>query len=257
MKVVILAGGLGTRMREETEFRPKPMVEVGERPILWHIMRNFAHFGFKEFVIATGYKHEIIQDYFLNYKTRNNDFTIKLDSALPPIIHGEDRDLGWTVTVANTGAKTMTGGRVSRLREYLGNEPFIVTYGDSLANVDIAALVQSHKNSKALATVTMVRPVSRFGILEIDETTGRVNQFREKPLIEGWVNIGFFVMEPEVLNYLDDDSVLEEAPLAALAADGKLSSFKHEGFWQPMDTYREYKIMNDLWESGNPPWQSL
>jgi glucose-1-phosphate cytidylyltransferase len=256
VKVVILAGGLGTRMREETEFKPKPMVEVGERPILWHIMKNFAHFGLKDFVVATGYRHEVIQDYFLNYKTRNNDFTIALDSSAPPVIHGENEVLGWRVTVANTGAKTMTGGRVSKLREHLGNEPFIVTYGDSLANVDIAALLESHRRSGALATVTMVRPVSRFGILEVDEETGRVNKFREKPMIEGWVNIGFFVMQPEVLTYLDDDSVLEEGPLAALAAAGQLSSFKHEGFWQPMDTYREYKIMNDLWEKGNPPWQN-
>lgn len=254
---MILAGGLGTRMREETEFRPKPMVEVGSRPIIWHIMRNFSHFGLKDFVVATGYKHEVIQDYFLNYKTRNNDFTIRPDSDDKPQIHGESRDLGWTVTVANTGANTMTGGRVSKVREYLGNEPFIVTYGDSLANVDISALVETHRKSKALATVTMVRPQSRFGVLEVDDESGLVKEFREKPMVDGWVNIGFFVMEPKVLAYLDDDSVLEEEPLARLAQYGLLGSYKHEGFWQPMDTYREYRIMNDLWEKGNPPWQNL
>lgn len=254
MKVVILAGGLGTRMREETEFRPKPMVEVGSRPIIWHIMKNFAHFGFKDFVIATGYKHEIIQDYFLNYDERNNDFTVNLGTQEPPVVHGEHDELGWTVTVANTGAKTMTGGRVHRLKKYLGDEPFIVTYGDSLANVDIAALVKQHKTSGALATVSMVMPTSRFGVLEVDEATNRVNKFKEKPVVEGWVNIGFFVMEPKVLDYLTDESVLEEKPLEKLAAEGNLNSFKHEGFWQPMDTYREYRLMNDLWDEGNPPW---
>jgi glucose-1-phosphate cytidylyltransferase len=231
MKVVILAGGLGTRMREETEFRPKPMVEVGSRPIIWHIMKNFAHFGF------------------------NNDFTVKLGTQELPIIHGEHEELGWSVTVANTGSKTMTGGRVHKLRKYLNNEPFIVTYGDSLANVDISSLVRQHQESKSLATVTMVRPTSRFGVLEIDETMGKVLQFREKPVVDGWINIGFFVMEPKALDFISAESVLEEEPLEKLASSGQLSYFKHEGFWQPMDTYREYRLMNDLWDKGNPPWQ--
>jgi glucose-1-phosphate cytidylyltransferase len=206
--------------------------------------------------LATGYKHEVIQDYFLNYKTRSNDFTVSLDSEAAPVIHSHNADVNWKVTVAYTGAKTMTGGRVNKLQKYLSGEPFIVTYGDSLANVNIANLVKNHKESGTLATVTMVRPLSRFGILEVDDDTGRVSRFREKPIMDGWVNIGFFVMEPEVFDFLDDEAVLEEGPLTALANQGQLSSFKHDGFWQPMDTYREYQQMNDLWDKGNPPWQN-
>jgi glucose-1-phosphate cytidylyltransferase len=241
-------------MREETEFRPKPMVEVGGRPILWHIMKNFAHYGLTDFVVATGYKHEYIQDYFLNYEARNSDFTVELGSQKQPTFYGSHEESGWKVTIANTGVKTMTGGRVHKLRKYLGDEPFIVTYGDSLADVNIADLLEAHAKSNRIATVTMVRPTSRFGVLDVEDETGLVRSFREKPVVEGWINIGFFVMTSEVFDYLNDESVLEQEPLAQLAEGGNLASFKHEGFWQPMDTYREYRIMNDLWEQGSPPW---
>lgn len=253
MKAVLLAGGLGTRLREETEFRPKPMVEVGGRPILWHIMTNLAHFGIHDFVIAAGYKSDMIKEYFLNYEAWNNDFTIELGRRDSLTFHGAHDEAHWTVTVAYTGEATMTGGRVSKVARYLDNEPFLVTYGDGLANVDIGQLRAFHESSGTLATVTAVRPSSRFGVMEIDDD-GVVSTFREKPTMDGWINIGFFVFEPEVLGYLDDGSILEEAPLARLASEAQLTAHKHEGFWQPMDTYRELRMLNDMWDSGNPPW---
>ena len=252
---MILAGGLGTRLREETEFRPKPMVEVGGRPVLWHIMKLFAFHDVTDFVVCTGYKGEIIKDYFLNYEARNNDFTITLGSSRELTFHDRHLESEWRVTVADTGLETMTGGRVRRVRQYVEDEAFMVTYGDGVADVDLAALVAFHRSHGKLATLTTVRPVSRFGVLELDETSGRVDHFREKPTADGWVNAGFFVFEPGVFDYLsDDDSVLEEAPLQALAKDGQLVAFRHDGFFQPMDTYREAKLLNDLWHEG-APWK--
>ena len=255
MQAVILAGGLGTRMREETEFRPKPMVEVGGRPVLWHIMKNLAHFGIKDFIIATGYKSEVIKDYFLNYEARNNDFTVSLGRRESLQFHGGHDEAEWTVTLAYTGEHTMTGGRVFRAGRYLNGDTFMVTYGDGLADVDVAALQQSHKQSGRLATVTTVQPTSRFGVMDVDGE-GRVIRFREKPKLEGWVNIGFFLFEPAVLDYLDADCVLEQGPLVRLAADGQLSGYRHDGFWQPMDTYREAALLNELWSSGKAPWRT-
>lgn len=255
MKAIILAGGLGTRMREETEFRPKPMVEVGGRPVLWHIMKNLSHFGICDFIVATGYKSDMIKEYFLNYEARNNDFTVELGRRDSLTFHQAHDEAHWTVTVAHTGEATMTGGRVFRAAKYLDDKPFLVTYGDGLADVNIDALRHHHKHSRRLATVTTVRPVSRFGVMDV-QADGQVISFREKPTLDGWINVGFFILQPEVLSYLNNDCVLEDEPLSRLAADGQLSAYRHHGFWQPMDTYRESKLLNELWDSGQAPWKT-
>ncbi len=255
MKVVILAGGLGTRLREETEFRPKPMVEIGGRPVLWHIMKTFSYHGISDFVVCTGYKGDVIADYFLNYEARNNDFTVTLGQSRQVMFHDRHPESEWRVTVADTGLDTMTGGRVRRIRRYIGDETFMVTYGDGVADVDVASLLEFHRAHGRLATLTTVRPVSRFGVLDLDETAGQVARFREKPTADGWINAGYFVFEPGVFDYLPgDDCVLEEEPLRALAKDGELFAFRHEGFFQPMDTFREAKMLNDLWREG-APWR--
>ena len=256
MKAILLAGGLGTRMREETEFRPKPMVEVGGRPILWHIMKHLSTFGITDFIIATGYKSGTIKEYFLNYEAWNNDFTVELGQRDSLTFHDAHDEAHWRVTVAFTGEATMTGGRVWRAARYLdADEPFLVTYGDGLADVDIDRLRGFHESSGRLATVTTVQPTSRFGVMDVD-SEGRVVSFAEKPQLEGWINVGFFIMEPKVLEYLNEDCVLEEEPLARLAADGQLSAYRHPGFWQPMDTYREVQALNDMWRTGQAPWRT-
>ena len=254
MKALLLAGGLGTRMREETEFRPKPMVEVGGRPVLWHIMKNLAHFGISDFIVATGYKSDMIKEYFLNYEAWNNDFTITLGRRDSLTFHDAHDEAHWTVTVAYTGETTQTGGRVYRAAKYLDDEPFLVTYGDGLADVDIDDLRESHVGLDRLVTVTTVQPFSRFGVMDVGPQS-RVVSFSEKPKLDGWINIGFFIMQPEALEYLSENSVLEEEPLAKLAADGELSAYRHRGFWQPMDTFRESRMLNDLWDSGQAPWK--
>lgn len=251
MKAVLLAGGLGTRMREETEFRPKPMVEIGGQPILWHIMRNLAHFGITDFIIASGYKSEVIDAHFHEHRHW---------TALPspgPDAHafrGTGQESDWRVTVAFTGDLTATGGRVARVAPFLDGETFFVTYGDGLADVDIDALRRTHDYSGRLATLTAVQPTSRFGLMDI-EPDGQVTHFREKPKMKDWVSIGFFLFEPAVLGYLAAEGGLEEEGLTRLAADGQLTAYRHEGFFQPMDTYREYKILEDLWDAGDVPWQ--
>ena len=252
MRTVLLAGGLGTRMREETEFRPKPMVEVGGRPVLWHIMKIFAGAGFDDFVVCTGYKSEQIKDYFLNYEARNNDFTVTLGEQQRIDYHWGHDESGWVVTVADTGPETMTGGRVKKVEPYLRGERFFCTYGDGIADVNIKELLAFHESHGKLATMTAVRPVSRFGVLEIDND-GLVSSFREKPQVDGWINVGYFVFEPEVLSYLDESSVLEQEPLSKLASDGQLVAYQHSGFWQPMDTYREATLLKELWQSGEAP----
>lgn len=254
MKAILLAGGLGTRLREETEFRPKPMVEVGGRPVLWHIMKNLAHFGITDFIIATGYKSDMIKEYFLNYEAWNNDFTIELGRKDSLTFHDVHEEAHWSVTVAFTGEATMTGGRVFRAAKYLNNERFLVAYGDGLADVNVDELVGFHKKSQGIATLTTVQPTSRFGVMDVGDD-GKVISFAEKPKLDGWINIGFFVLEPEVLQYLNEDCVLEEEPLANLSADGQLSAYRHDGFWQPMDTFRESRLLNDLWDSGSAPWR--
>ena len=255
MKAVILAGGLGTRLREETEFRPKPMVEIGGQPILWHIMKIFSHHDVNEFVVCVGYRGDIIKDYFANYETRSNDFTVELGSTKKIEFHDGHLETKWTVTVVDTGQETMTGGRVKRIEPYVDNEPCLVTYGDGLADVDIDALLTFHRQHGRLATMTTVRPLTRFGVVDLAED-GTVKRFREKPQTDECVNGGFFVFEPKVLrDYIGADSVLEQEPLEALARDGELMAYRHEGFWQPMDTYREFTMLNDMWDANEAPWK--
>ena len=255
MKAVLLAGGLGTRMREETEYRPKPMVEIGGRPVIWHIMKAFAQAGIEEFVVATGYKGDMIKDYFLNYEGRNNDFTVTLGASHGIEFHGAHEESTWRVTVSYTGEATMTGGRVYRVGKYVGDERFMCTYGDGLADVNVKELLAFHESHGRLATVTTVQPLSRFGVMEV-EGDGVITRFREKPKVEGWINIGFFVFEPQVLDYLNEDCVLEEEPLAKLAEDRQLVAYRHQGFWQPMDTYREWQMLNGMWDEGTAPWRT-
>ncbi len=252
MKAVLLAGGLGTRMREETEYRPKPMVEIGGQPILWHIMRNLAQHGVTDFVIASGYKSEVIDSYFL---THGDWHSIENPDGSALRFRGSGDQSDWHVTIVFTGDTTGTGGRVSRCAEYLADEPFFVTYGDGLADVDVSELIAFHSSSSTLATLTAVQPTSRFGLMDIDES-GRVTHFREKPKMKDWVSIGYFIFEPTVLEYLNDDGGLEEDGLTRMAAAQQLNAFRHDGFWQPMDTFREYMILSELWDSGAAPWKT-
>jgi len=254
MKVAILAGGMGTRLREETEYRPKPMVEIGGHPMLWHIMKIYSHYGLTDFVICLGYKGAVIRDYFYNYRIRNCDFTVTLGAGTVEIYDGHDED-GWRVTLAETGDKTMTGGRLKRVSRYLGARTFMATYGDGVANVDIARLRAFHKSHGRLATVTAVRPSSRYGELSIAD--GMVQLFREKPQVqEGWINGGFFVFEPRVLDLIEgDDETLETGLLMKLAEQRELAVYQHDGFWQCMDTYREMELLNGLWSDNAAPWR--
>jgi glucose-1-phosphate cytidylyltransferase len=254
MKVVILAGGLGTRLQEETSARPKPMVEVGGRPILWHIMHLYAAHGLKEFVVALGYKAEMVRSYFLSYHAVARDTTVRLADG-SATVHGEPRE-DWTLHLIDTGLETQTGGRIRRLRQWLGNEPFCLTYGDGVSDIDISKLIAFHETHGKLATVTAVRPPARFGGLELEGD--RVRKFAEKnQTSEGWINGGFFVLQPAVLDYIAGDSTLwEHEPLERLASEGQLCAFRHEGFWQPMDTLRDLRLLESLWSSGSPPWKT-
>ena len=252
---VLLAGGLGTRMREETEYRPKPMVEIGGQPVLWHIMKNLSMENFEEFIVCTGYKGQQIKDYFLNYHTNNHDFTVQLDEHSEVEIQKEEPLEKWKVTVADTGQNTMTGGRVNRVKKYVDGRRFLVTYGDGLADINLDQLIKFHERHGKIATVSTVRPMSRFGVMDI-APDGKVLKFREKPQVDDWINIGFFIFEPEVVDFLDDDCVLEREPLEALANKGELRAFKHNGFWQPMDTYRESLALNEMWDKAQAPWKN-
>ncbi len=255
MKVIVLCGGLGTRMREETEFRPKPLVEVGGRPILWHIMKRYAHFGFNDFILCLGYRGNMIKEYFLNYEAMNNDFTISLGSTSRIEFNDRHREQDFRVTLADTGQETMTGGRLKRVRRYVPDETFMLTYGDGLADVDIPNLLEFHKSHGKLATVTTFRPASRFGILDIG-ATNQVKNFIEKPKSDAWASAGFFVFEPRVFDYLGgDECILEKEPLERLAEQGELMAYHHHGFFYAMDTFREYQVLNDLWKSGEAPWK--
>jgi len=255
IETLILAGGLGTRLREETEFKPKPMVEVGGRPILWHIMKNLSVQGIEDFCVATGYKGETIKDYFLNYYARNNDVTVKLGDKSSVVHHGLHEESNWSVTIANTGPLTMTGGRVFKSMKYLRGDRFLCTYGDGLADIDLQELLDFHLSHGKIATVSTVKPLSRFGVMDVN-SDGVVKQFREKPVMDGWVNAGFFMFEKSIANYLNEDCILEQAPLSKLAAEGQLVAFRHNGFWQPMDTFRESILLNELWDSGAAPWKN-
>ena len=253
--MVLLCGGMGTRMREETEFRPKPLVEVGGRPVLWHIMKLYAYHGFRDFVLCLGYKANMFKEYFLNYNAMNNDFTIYLGDKSQITYHDSHPEQDYCVTLSDTGMETMTGARVKLVERYLNGDTFMVTYGDGLSNINIRALLEFHRAHGRLATVTSIRPLSRFGILDTDQD-GRVLDFSEKPRVDGWVNAGFFVFNRGVLEYLSADPgcVLEREPLELLARDGELVAYKHDGFFYAMDTYREFTHLNELWSKGDAPW---
>lgn len=253
MKVVILAGGLGTRLSEETSIKPKPMVEIGGKPILWHIMKLYSKHGFNEFVVCLGYKGYSIKQWFNDHFLHNSDVTFNLEDNT--IIHHKSRSEKWKVTLVDTGPETMTGGRIKRIQEYIGNEPFMLTYGDGVSDVDIKKLVDFHKKNRALATVTSVIPEGRFGALVIDGDSD-VSAFREKKDNKDRVNGGFFVLEPEVFGYLEGDSVpFEKGPLEKLAKDKQLKAFHHDGFWKAMDTLHDKMKLEEMWDKGNAPWK--
>jgi glucose-1-phosphate cytidylyltransferase len=253
MKAVLLAGGLGTRMREETEFRPKPMVDVGGRPVLWHIMKVLASQGITDFVILTGYKGDVIRRYFHDYESLNLDFTVQLGQNSSTEYHGVHGEDGWRVTILDTGALSLTGERLLRAKEHLMDSRFILTYGDGLADINLENLITQHISSDSVVTLSMARPNSRFGVLETD-SAGRITKFAEKAQGSELVNIGYMIAEPELLDYLEPGQALEDGPLKKLAQAGKLSGFLHEGFWQPMDTQRELELLTELWDSGRAPW---
>jgi glucose-1-phosphate cytidylyltransferase len=255
MKVIILCGGQGTRLREETEYRPKPLVEVGGRPILWHIMKTYAHYGFQDFVLCLGYRGNMVKEYFLNYEAMNNDFTIRLGKENTVNYHGAHEEQDFKVALADTGVDSMTGARVKRVERYIDDDIFMVTYGDGVSDLNIGDLVQFHRRHGRLATITTVRPISRFGILELSED-GQVHDFAEKPQLNGWASAGFFVFNRQVLDYLSSEPscVLEREPMERLASAGELMAYRHDGFFYAMDTYREYMHLNDLWNIGQAPW---
>ena len=255
MKAVILAGGFGTRLSEETLVRPKPMVEIGEYPILWHVMKIFDAHGIHEFIVCCGYKGMLIKEYFAGYRLRHSDVTFDLarnevDLRAPAVEP-------WRVTLVDTGESTMTGGRLRRVRELIGNETFCFTYGDGVGDVDITALIAFHRREGRLATVTAVQPAGRFGVIAVEHGQARVDHFHEKPAGDGaWINGGFFVLEPGAIEYVDDDqTVWERDPLSRLARDGQLSAYRHGGFWQPMDTLRDKQVLEEYWRRGTAPWK--
>lgn len=255
MKVVILCGGQGTRLREETEVRPKPLVEIGGRPILWHIMKLYSHHGFTDFILCLGYKGNLIKEYFLNYEAMNSDFTVRLGPGGGLEFHRSQSEIGWSITLVDTGATAMTGARLKRAAAYLDG-PFCLTYGDGVGDVNLRAVVEHHVHQRTIGTVTGVRPPSRFG--EIDVDGSKVRAFLEKPQVgSGLINGGFFIFQPEFLDRLsaDDGCTLERAPLEELAADEQLSVYQHTGFWQPMDTYRDKELLERLWAEGKAPWK--
>lgn len=254
MKVVVLAGGFGTRLEEETYLKPKPMVEIGNRPILWHIMKIYSHFGFNDFIICLGYKGYLIKEYFANYYLHMSDLTIDMkDNKLQ--VHQNYAE-PWKVTLIDTGYNTMTGGRIKRVQQYINNETFMMTYGDGVGGIDINRLLEFHKSHGKYATVTSVQPSGRFGTLKINEDN-YVKNFQEKPKgDDSWINGGFFVLEPEVFDYINgDETTLEKEPLENLAKDNQLVAYKHHNFWKPMDTLRDKTELESLWNSGNPPWK--
>jgi glucose-1-phosphate cytidylyltransferase len=252
MKVIILAGGFGARLSEYTESIPKPMVTIGGRPILWHIMSNYAKYGFNDFHLALGYKAEIIKEYFLHYKSLNSDFTVSMNNGNIEYHHTDAVD--WRVTMVDTGQNSMTGGRVKRMQPFIGNERFLLTYGDGLSNVNMDELLSFHEAHGKMITVTAVHPSARFGELEIEGQ--QVKSFKEKPQTgKGWINGGFFVIEPEFFDFIEDDqTILEQEPLEKATAAGELMAYQHEGYWQCMDTKRDRDALEALWDEGNPPW---
>ena len=253
MKVIILAGGFGTRLSEYTESIPKPMVTVGGKPILWHIMNTYAKFDHKNFYVALGYKADVIKEYFLNYRALNSDFTVNLSNG--SIVEHQQDAVDWKVSLVDTGLNSMTGGRIKRMQNFIGNEPFLLTYGDGVADIDIDSLVKFHKSHGKMVTVSAVHPGARFGELDIDSSV--VTSFKEKPQVtQGWINGGYFVIEPEFFNLIEGDStILEKEPLEKVAQMGELMSYQHDGFWQCMDTKRDRDSLEDLWKTGSAPWK--
>lgn len=255
MKAVILAGGYGTRISEETSIKPKPMVQIGDHPILWHIMQIYSHHGINDFIICLGYKGNIIKEFFANYALNKCDVSFDFRSGSTEMLNNSVEP--WRVTLVDTGQGTMTGGRIKRVRKYIGDETFCATYGDGVADIDITQLIEFHKSQKVLATLTAVQPPGRFGAFSMEKHQAKINTFKEKPQGDGaWVNGGFFVLEPEVLDYIADDSTTWEGkPMETLAQNGQLAAYRHSGFWQPMDTLRDKNYLESLWQSGNPPWK--
>ena len=255
MKAVLLAGGLGTRISEETSLKPKPMVEIGGRPILWHIMKSYSAHGINDFIICCGYKGYVIKEYFANYFLHMSDVTFDMRFNQMSVHCGYAEP--WRITLVDTGESTMTGGRLKRVREHVGNDTFCFTYGDGVSNVNIKELIDFHKEQKTLATLTATQPPGRFGAISLGQEQTKITSFQEKPGGDGaWINGGYFVLEPEVIDYITDDStVWEQEPLEKLAHKEQLSAYKHDGFWQPMDTLRDKNYLESLWKSGNAPWK--
>jgi glucose-1-phosphate cytidylyltransferase len=256
MKAVLLAGGFGTRISEESGIRPKPMVEIGGRPILWHIMKIYSHYGIKEFIVCLGYKGHIIKEYFANYFLHLSDVTFDLKYNTMSILNNQSED--WKVTLVDTGMNSLSGGRMKRIRQYIGNETFCMTYGDGVGDVDIAKVIEFHKEQKSLTTLTAVQEPGRFGSFTLTPEQKIITHFREKPKDENsaWINGGFFVIEPEVFDYIEGDSTsFELQPLERLSREGKLAAYRHTGFWQPMDTLRDKNLLDELWSSEKAPWK--
>jgi len=255
MKVVILAGGLGTRLSEETDLKPKPMAEIGEKPMLWHIMKIYSHYGFNDFILCLGYKGYMIKEYFANYFLHQADVTIDMKTNKMEVHHQKAEP--WKVTMVDTGLNTLTGGRIKRVQKYIGEKPFMLTYGDGVANVDLKKLTAFHKKQGKLSTMTAIQPLGRFGAVNI-AGNGAVQSFQEKPQGDGaWINGGFFVLEPEIFNYITegDSSIWERSPLEKLASEGQLAAYTHKGFWKCMDTLRDKTELEGLWKTGNAPWK--
>lgn len=255
MKVVILAGGFGTRISEESYLKPKPMIEIGNMPILWHIMKLYSYYGFNEFVICAGYKQEVIKQWFANYFIHSSDITFDFTRGDEVIVHHQNSER-WKVTVVDTGLKTMTGGRIKRIKEYVNDEPFMLTYGDGVSDVNIKALLNYHKSHGRIGTMSIYNAGQRFGVIDMD-TTGTIHSFREKSIDDGsMINIGFMVMNPEIFDYIEsDDIVFEKEPLETITKLGELKAYKHQGYWQCMDTKRDHDQLNALWEKGEAPWK--
>ena len=256
MKVVLLAGGYGTRISEESQFKPKPMIEIGGKPILWHIMKEYSYYGFNEFIICAGYKQHVIKEWFADYYLHNSDITFDFANSNRMTIHNNVAE-PWKVTIVDTGLNTMTGGRIKRIKKYIGDEDFLMTYGDGVADIDINKLVEFHRSHGKIATLTAVHVDQRYGVLEIDRESLSVNAFREKSQADGSrINAGYMVLQPAVFDYIQgDNTIFEQIPLRTLAAEGQLKAYKHNGFWQCMDTKREMERLEDLWAGGNAPWK--
>jgi glucose-1-phosphate cytidylyltransferase len=251
--VVILCGGMGTRLREETEYKPKPMVEIGGRPVLWHIMKIYAHYGFTEFILCLGYKGNVVKEYFLNYEMMCNDCTVQLGKDNKITFQNDHQEQDFKVTMVDTGLHTMTGGRIKRIEPYIKTDTFMATYGDGLADINILKLLEFHKSHGKMATLTATRAPSRYGILDMNED-GHVKSFREKVETE-WINGGFFVFNKRMFDYLDPDCILERKPMENVAEDGQMMAYRHNGFWIGMDTYREYEMLNNMWDREQAPWK--